>query len=178
MRSEGEPSWPPGRAGREPSAGRFFADVTIDNRGTNAPELPRAEKTIPAGVTAVRRKSKPALQHNHRPGFHSLARDMLQVEVAAPRTMSVALKRGGHAPTVETVVASVAPPRPQADHAAYEIEYAAAVGSKRIRTTTLRANHRHPAVSESQNTENHVPRQDRRPTDVTTPVSRGFISLV
>lgn len=125
--------------------GDFLADLGIHGRGANAPKLPGAEKPMAAGIAAIGRKSKPALQHNHRPGFHSLARNMFQVEVAASRTMSVALERGGHAPAVESVIASMAPPRPQANHTGYEIEYATSMRSKTIGATTLRTNHRHPA---------------------------------
>jgi hypothetical protein len=49
----------------------------IDHCRTDPTELSRAEEPMTAGVAAVRRKSKPALQHNHGPGFDTLARNML-----------------------------------------------------------------------------------------------------
>src|SRR5580700_7679447 len=98
-----------------------------------------------AGVTAVSRKPEPALHRDHRPGFDTFARDMLQVEVPAPGTVSVALENGRDTPTVESAVTGVASPRSQANHAGYEIEQPAAVRTKTIRTATLRTNHCHPA---------------------------------
>jgi hypothetical protein len=49
----------------------------IDHCRTDPTELSRAEKPMATGVAAVRRKSKPALQHNHGPGLDTLARNML-----------------------------------------------------------------------------------------------------
>jgi hypothetical protein len=93
----------------------------IDHCRTDPTELSRAEKPMATGVAAVRRKSKPALQHNHGPGLDPLARNMLEVEVPAPGAVSVTLKNSRDTPTVESAVASVAAPRSQTDYAGYEI---------------------------------------------------------
>lgn len=126
-------------------AGHFFANLGIQHRGPNTPELPRAEKPMAARVTAVGGKSEPALEQYHGPSLDALAGNMLQVEIAAAWTMRVALKRCGHAPTVKSAIAGVASPGTQPDHAGNEIEYAVAVRSKAIHTAALRTNHRHPA---------------------------------
>lgn len=88
--------------------------ISLKRRRPDAPELPGTEKTVAAGVTTVGRKSEPALHRNHRSGFHALARNVLKVEVSAARTMRVALEDSRHTPTVEPVVAGVAPPGPEA----------------------------------------------------------------
>ena len=95
-------------------AGHFFVRVALQRRRPDAPELSGAEKTVAARVTTVGRKAEPALHRNHRSGFHALARDVLEVEVSAARTMRVALEDSRHTPTVEPVVAGVAPPGPEA----------------------------------------------------------------
>lgn len=124
----------------------FLAGSGIHQRRDDAAELPRAKKPMPAGVTAIGRKSEPALQRDHRPGLDAFTRNMLQVEVPAPRAVSVALENGGDTPTVESAITSVASPRSQADRARNEIEYPATVRPKAIRTATLRTNHCHPTL--------------------------------
>jgi len=95
-------------------AGRFLARVALQRCRPNAPELPRAEEPEAAGVTTVGGKTEPALHRNHRSGFHPLARNVLEVEVSAAWTMRVTLENSGHTPTVESVVARVASPGPEA----------------------------------------------------------------
>lgn len=126
-------------------AGYFLARVALKCRRANAPELPCAEKTVAAGVATVGGKSEPALHCDHGSSFHALAGNMFEVEVTAARTMRVALEYSRDAPAVKSAVAGVASPRPEPSDAQGEIAYAAAVGSKAIRTAALRTNHCHPA---------------------------------
>jgi hypothetical protein len=98
-------------------AGYFLARVALEGGRANAPELPCAEKTVTAGVTAIGGKPQPALHRDHGSSFHALARNMFEIEVPAAWTMRVALEYSRDTPPVKTAVAGVASPGPQPDRA-------------------------------------------------------------
>jgi hypothetical protein len=108
-------------------AGYFLARVALEGSGANAPELPCAEKTVPAGVATVGGKSEPALHRDHRSSFYALARNMFEIEVPAAWTMGVELEYSRDTPAVKAAVAGVASPGPKPHYAECEIAYAATV---------------------------------------------------
>jgi len=122
-----------------------------------------------AGITAVGRKPEPTLQRDHRPGLDTFTRNVFQVEVPAPGTVSIALENGGDTPTVESAITTVASPRSQADHAGKEIEYPATMRPKAIRAATLRTNHCHP-TSQRRRIPKSTPPDKIDGTDVAPPV--------
>ena len=99
------------------------------------------EKAVAAGVAPVSRKTKPALYRDPGSSLDSFARDVLQVEIAAARTVGVTLEASRHPPGIKTPVAGVAAPRSQPDDTVQEIESSPAVRSETVNASTLRANH-------------------------------------
>src|SRR5271156_2342258 len=88
---------------------------------------------------------------------------MLNVEIAAARTMRVAFQDGRHTPCLKSSIAVVAPPGPQACSTDHEVEYTVTVRAITIDAATLGTNHRRSeAVAE--NTEKPVNRQGGRNT--------------
>jgi len=107
----------------------------------NAPEFADAEKAVAARVAAVGGKLEPALQDNECAFFHSFARDVLDIEIAAARAVRKAFQDSCNPPGVKTVLAAVAAPGAQAGPTEEEIEDSVAVRAKTIVTATLRTNH-------------------------------------
>jgi hypothetical protein len=113
-----------------------------EHRRTYAPEEPHAEKSLTARVAAVSRKSQSPLQVGQSSPLHSLARDVLQVEVPALWAMRKSLESHGHAPGIKAVIARVTAPWPQAGYCKHVIDQAIAVRSKNIGAAALRTDHR------------------------------------
>ena len=74
------------------------AGLAFDHRRQDAPKFADAEEPVAAGVAAVSRKPKPALQKNAGTIFHALAGDMLDIEIAAAGTVRKPLQDRGHSP--------------------------------------------------------------------------------
>lgn len=140
--------------------------MAFDHRRQDAAEFADAEETLAAGIAAVGGKPEPALQENQGAILHSFAGDMLDIKIAAARTVREAFQDGGDTPGMKAMLAAVAAPRAQAGPAEYEVEYSVAVRAKTIVTATLGTNH---VCSEpvAQNTEKPVGGQDTENTDST-----------
>jgi len=137
--------------------------VAFDHGRQDTAEFANAEETVAAGIAAVGGKSEPALQKNEGAIFHSFARDMLDIEIAAARAVREAFQDGCDAPGLKAVLAAVAAPRAQAGATEEEVEGSVAVRAKTIVTATLWTNH---GCSErvAQNTEKAGPGQDAENT--------------
>jgi len=120
--------------------------------------LQYAEEAVAAGVAAVGGKSQPALQENEGAVFDAFAGDMLEIEIAATRTMRVAFEDGSDALGVKPAIATVASPGAQAGAAEYKVQYSVAVGAKTIPTAAPGTNH-HYSETVAENTEKAVPGQ-------------------
>jgi hypothetical protein len=140
--------------------------LAFDHSRQDAPEFADAEEPVAAGIAAVSGKSKPALQKNEGTIFHSLAGDMLDIEIAAAGTVRKALQDGGHSPCLKSPIATVATPRAQASPTEYKIEYSVAMRAKTILTATLGTNH-DCSEAVAQHTEKPVRGQDGDNTDGT-----------
>lgn len=112
------------------------------HRRKNAPIWQDTEESLPAGVAAVGRKPQKAFQEDQSALLHAIPRNVLEIEVSAPRAVGIPRERERHEPGVESPVARVASPGPQSDRGAQEIEYPAAVRTITISTPALRADHR------------------------------------
>ena len=140
--------------------------LAFGHRRQDAPKFADAEEPVAAGVAAVSGKSKPALQKNEGTIFHSLAGDMLDIEIAAAGTVREAFEDGGHSPRLKSPITIVATPRAQASPTEYKVEDSVAVRANTIVTATLRTNHgRSEAVA--QHTEKAVHGQGGENTDGT-----------
>ena len=95
-------------------------------RGNNPAERPDGEEPPAAGAAAIRGKSKQAFETDESPLFHTPTREWFEIEISASRAMGVGRKGDRHAPRIEPAVAGVAPPGPQPDKCAEEIQYASA----------------------------------------------------
>lgn len=113
-----------------------------DHRRTYAPEEPYAEESLTARFAAVSGKSQSPLQVEQSSPIHSLAGDVLQVEVPALWAMGKSLENHGHAPGIKAVIARMAAPWPQAGYCKDVIDQAIAVRSKNIGAAALRTDHR------------------------------------
>jgi len=79
---------------------------------------PQVEELLPAGIAPIRWEAQIPLHKNQRPFPNPLTRDMVEIEVAASRAVSVSGKRGSHAPGIKAQIARVASPGPQSDDGA------------------------------------------------------------
>jgi hypothetical protein len=128
-------------------------------RGHYAAELQDAEEAVAAGIAAVGGKPQPSLHKNEGTVFDAFARDMLEIEISAARTVREAFQDGGDTPGMKSPLAAVAAPGAQADRSEHEVENSVAVRTKTIVTATLRTNHRYPE-SVAQDTEKRVGGQE------------------
>ena len=144
--------------------------VAFGDGRQDAAELADAEEALAAGITAVGGKLEPALQDNEGAFFHSFARDVLDIEIAAAGAVREALQSGGDPPGLKAALAAVAAPGAQAGATEKKVEDSVAVRAKAIVTATLRTNH---DCSErvAQNTEKAGPGQGAENTD-----ARGWTS--
>ena len=71
---------------------------------------PQAEELLAAGVAAIGGKTEEALYVNQKPVLDAPSRDALEIEIPAPRAMSVPRKRERHAAGMKAEIARVASP--------------------------------------------------------------------
>lgn len=111
-------------------------------RGRNNPaEAKDAEESLAAGIAPVSGKIQEALERDHRPVFHAIARNMFEVEISASGAMRVAREGEGHACPVEPKVAGVASPGLQIEYGEDEIDGSASMRTKTVRASALRTDH-------------------------------------
>ena len=79
--------------------------------GHNAAKLQDAEEAVAAGIAAIGGKTQPAFHKDEGAGFDAFAGDMLEIEIAAARTMGEAFEDGSDSPGVKSPLAAVAAPR-------------------------------------------------------------------
>src|SRR5580704_16207907 len=99
---------------------------------------------------------------------------MLQIEIAAARTVRETFQDGSDSPGVKSPLAAVAAPRAQAGRSEHEVENSVAVRAKTIVTATLRTDHRY-SESVAQDTEKPVGGQAGENTECAA--SRGFANF-
>lgn len=132
-----------------PRVGRWVRDLSVRSsalRGRHhgrqdAAKGQDAEEFLAAGVATIGRKSEQALREDQDAPFNAIASDALEIEIPAPRAVSVPREQKGHASCVEPEIAGAAAPRTQSGQAGEKIEDAAATGSNTIRAAALRADH-------------------------------------
>jgi hypothetical protein len=129
------------RHGKRLSRDGSFNSI-CDHRRTYAPEEPYAEESLTARFAAVSGKSQSPLQVEQSSPIHSLAGDVLQVEVPALWAMGKSLESHGHAPGIKAVIARMTAPWPQAGYCKDVIDQTIAVRSKNIGAAALRTDHR------------------------------------
>jgi hypothetical protein len=113
------------------------------NQGrTNTTKRQDTKEPLPARVAAIGREPEEAFQENQSALLNAVPRDAFKVEIAASRAMGIPRKRERHAPGVESPVAGVASPGPQAGRGAQGIEHTVAMRAKTVRAPALRADHR------------------------------------
>jgi len=86
----------------------------FNERGHDAPELQDTKEAVSARVAAIGGKAQPAFHKDKGAVFDAFAGNMLEIEIAAARTMRVAFQGGCDAPGMEAALAAVAAPGPQA----------------------------------------------------------------
>jgi hypothetical protein len=117
------------------------ADCGVKRGGYNATEAQNAEETLPAGIAAVSGEIQHALEGDHGSFFDSLARNALEVKIAALGAMSVAREGYGYTSSMKPVVAGVASPGFQIDQCEEKIDRSASMRTKTVRAAALRADH-------------------------------------
>jgi hypothetical protein len=75
----------------------------------------QAEEFLAAGIAAIRRETKIALQRNQRTPLDSFTRDVLEIKIPATRAVDVMHERSGDRPGVKPQVACLASPGAQTD---------------------------------------------------------------
>lgn len=139
----------------------FGRDLLLDrNRvgGQNPAKLTKAEKALPAGIAAVGWKAQEALGKHEPAFFYPVARDTLQVEVAAFRTVDKTMKTTRRTASVKPEFAGAAPPGPVSKQRGHKIPKPSPMRTVAFRAATLRANHPHP-LGFGQNSETLFPPQ-------------------
>ncbi len=109
--------------------------------GQDSVELASAEESQTARVAPIRRITQPAFQRQQTPLLDALSRNVLKVEVSAPRAVGISNKRKRDTPGIESPVARVASPRLQSNQCANGIEHGVPMGSETICATALGTNH-------------------------------------
>jgi len=101
----------------------------------------QAEEFFAAGIAPVCGEAEKPLHGDPRAAARAVARNVLEIEVPAPRAVSVSGEGDCHAPGVKPQVTGVAPPRSQSGERAQKIENAVAVRTVTVRTPALGTNH-------------------------------------
>lgn len=94
-----------------------------------------------AGVAAIGGKPKNPPQSSERAVFDAVARDSLEVEIAAARAVRVAQEHERDAAGVKTLIASTATPRKNPGGAKNEVRETAPMRAEAVRTPALRTDH-------------------------------------
>jgi hypothetical protein len=110
-------------------------------RRQNPAERSHAEKAVPAWIAAVRREAEPALECDHRAGLHTLARNVLKIEIAAARAVRVQRKCGGHLPRVKPQLARHTAPWTRPCEAGDKIHHAPTVRPVTLSASAARTDH-------------------------------------
>jgi hypothetical protein len=100
-----------------------------------------AEKFQPARIAAIGSKTQAAWQEIPNAARDAIRRNALQIEISAPRAVSVSRKRNRNAPGVKPKIAGVAPPGPEPGEASQKIQNSGSARPEAVGTAALGTNH-------------------------------------
>jgi len=112
------------------------------HRGNNSAKFQHAEEFLAARIAPVGWETQDSLQIDKDSTFDTVARDIIKIEISAPRTVCIKHERQGHQPSAKPFIAGVTSPGLDSrDPTAKIIHSPFAARSKTVRTSAARTDH-------------------------------------